>query len=132
MTRPNAGEQLRSTASGRYVIPGWTQVGGEKPDAIEVQFDVADADLARESGLMLVEYWATPEEITLQTIVPFRAFRETKDGWCVFVPAVGKLIVRVMDPQPTPPVLATHWLNLDPNTQPGTTVNINIHFNPRA
>lgn len=122
----DAPDQFNSTHSGRRVVPGWTNLVPGLPDAVEIQFDLGAHDLTREYACLLVEYWATPEELTLQSVVPVRAFAAAPEGWCVFVPARGRVLVRALDPQPTPPVLASHWLNIDPRTPEGTVVTVAV------
>lgn len=127
----NPGEQFKSLNSGRFVVPGWTNLVPGKPDAVELQLDLNEADAGREQALLLVEYWADGQELTLQSLLPVRAFRaagEGGPGWCVFVPAQGRVLVRAVDAQPDPPVLASHWINLDPGTPAGTTVHIDVKF----
>ena len=129
MTQPvSPQQQFRSARSGRNVVPGWTTLVPGQPDTVEVQLDVDAADLGREQALLLVEYWATPEDVTLQSIVPVRAFRSAPEGWCLFVPSQGRVLLRAIDPQPAPPVLASHWLNIEPGTQPGTVVSVSVKF----
>ncbi|MEF2276767.1 uracil-DNA glycosylase [Deinococcus sp. YIM 134068] len=128
MTQQGAPQQFTSTLSGRAVVPGWTGLGGDLPDVVEVQLDVDPRDLAREYACLLVEYWATPETLTLQSLLPMRAFIATPEGWCVFVPAQGRVLVRALDPQPNPPVLVSHWLNVDPRTPPGTVVGVSVRL----
>ena len=57
-----------------------------------------------------------------------RAIPTVPEGWCVFVPAQGRVMVRAIDPQPNPPVLASHWINVDPATPAGTTVHVKVDF----
>jgi hypothetical protein len=121
-------QQFKSNGSGRFVVPGWTELIAGKPDTIEVQVDLEQDDWGREHACLLVEYWATNTDLTLQSILPVRAFTTTPEGWCVFVPAQGRVLVRAIDPQPTPPVLASHWINIDPGTPAGTTVNVKVRF----
>ncbi|KEF35637.1 uracil-DNA glycosylase [Deinococcus sp. RL] len=121
-------QQFRSTQSGRNVVPGWTNLLPERPDTVEIQLDLNPDDYGREHALVLAEYWATPDDVTLQSILPVRAFREAADGWCVFVPSQGRVLLRAIDPQPSPPVLASQWLNIDPQTPPGTVVSVAIQF----
>ncbi|ANC71233.1 MULTISPECIES: hypothetical protein [Deinococcus] len=128
---PQQPQQFKSVQSNRFVVPGWTGLVPGKPDTIEIQFDVDPGDLKRENGCLLIEYWATPDDLTLQSVLPIRAFNTAKEegaGWCVFVPAQGRVLVRALDPQPNPPILASHWINVDPETVPGTTVNVNVNF----
>ncbi|SMB95065.1 uracil-DNA glycosylase [Deinococcus hopiensis] len=132
MTQPPANQQLRSAASGRNVVPGWTQLIKGQPDVIEVQLDVDQADLNREHGCLLIEYWAGHDDLTLQSILPTRAFKAATEGWCVFIPAQGRVLVRAIDPQPTPPLLASHWINVEPNTPAGTVVNVSVKFPPEG
>lgn len=103
------------------LIPG-------KADTVEIQLDLDATDLKREQASLLVEYWGTPEDLTLQSVLPARAFTAAAEGWCVFVPAQGRVLVRAIDPQPNPPVLASHWINVDPATPPGTVVNVKVNF----
>lgn len=119
----------RSSASNRNVVPGWTNLSRSgKPDTIEIQFDLDPSDLSREQATLLIEYWPAPGEIGLQSLLPVRAFRAAPEGWCVFVPAEGMVMIRAIDTQPTPPQLSAHGITLDPNTQPGTQVNVRINF----
>jgi hypothetical protein len=124
-------EQFRSAGSNRYVIPGWMNLVPGKADTIEIQLDVGETDLRREQASLLIEYWATPDDMTLQSLLPVRALPTVPEGWCVFVPAQGRVLVRAIDPQPNPPVLASHWINVDPQTPPGTTVHVKVDF-PKA
>lgn len=132
MTKPTEqAQQFKSVQSNRFVVPGWTNLVPGKADTVEIQFDIHKSDLNREHGCLLIEYWATPEDLTLQSVLPVRAFNTVTDegaGWCVFVPAQGRVLVRAIDPQPNPPILASHWINVDPETVPGTTVNVNVNF----
>ena len=127
----NPGEQFKSLNSGRFVVPGWTNLVPGKPDAVELQIDLNEADANREQAMILVEYWADGQDLTLQSLLPVRAFRAAREGspgWCVFVPAQGRVLVRAIDAQPDPPVLASHWINVEPNTVPGTVVNVDVKF----
>ncbi|MFC3862670.1 uracil-DNA glycosylase [Deinococcus antarcticus] len=132
MTNPTQpSQQFKSTRSNRFVVPGWTNMVPGKPDAVEIQIDLDQSDLSRTQASILIEYWATPEELTLQSVLPVRAFTAATtegSGWCVFVPAQGRVLVRALDPQPDPPMLASHWINVDPATVPGTVVNVAINF----
>ena len=127
MTQP-APQQFKSALSGRLVVPGWMNLVPGKADGIEIQVDVAPEDLGRAQASLLIEYWATPDDLTLQSVLPVRAFQATAEGWCAFVPPQGRVLVRAIDPQPNPPVLASHWINVDPATPPGTTVNVAVKF----
>ena len=132
MTNPTQpSQQFKSTRSNRFVVPGWMNVVPGKPDAVEIQIDLDQSDLNRTQASILIEYWATPEELTLQSVLPVRAFTAASSegsGWCVFVPAQGRVLVRALDPQPDPPMLASHWINVDPATVPGTVVNVAVNF----
>lgn len=132
MTNPTEQpQQFKSVRSDRFVVPGWTNLVPGKPDTIEIQFDIDKGDLGRDHGCLLIEYWATPDDLTLQSVLPVRAFTTASNegaGWCVFVPAQGRVLVRAIDTAPNPPVLASHWINVDPETVPGTTVNVNVNF----
>ena len=132
MTNPTQpSQQFKSTRSNRFVVPGWTNMVPGKPDAVEIQIDLDQSDLNRTQASILIEYWATPEELTLQSVLPVRAFTAAStegSGWCVFVPAQGRVLVRALDPQPDPPMLASHWINVDPATVPGTVVNVAVNF----
>ncbi|MVN88033.1 uracil-DNA glycosylase [Deinococcus sp. HMF7620] len=132
MTQPTgqqaSAQQFKSTRSGRLVVPGWMNLVPGKPDAVEVQLDVVPEDLGRDQASLLIEYWATPDDLTLQSVLPIRAFSASQEGWCALVPAAGRVLVRAIDPQPTPPVLASHWINVDPATVPGTTVHVRVAF----
>lgn len=133
MTNPNEQQQFKSASSGRLVVPGWTNLVPDKADVVEVQFDLAKDDYSRSQALLLIEYWANNDEIALQSILPVRAFANTPDGWCVFVPAQGRLLVRAIDPEPSPPLLASHWINIDPQTPMGTVANVAVNFpNPNT
>ena len=125
---PAPAQQFKSAASNRFVMPGWMNLLPGTPDSIEVQFDLAPEDHGRAQGLLLLDYWETPEKLTLQGILPVRAFTANPDGWCVMLPARGDLIIRAIDPQPNPPVLAPHWIHLNPETKPGTTVHVAVKF----
>ncbi|NTY00045.1 uracil-DNA glycosylase [Deinococcus sp. JMULE3] len=127
MTQP-VPQQFKSARSGRLVVPGWMNLVPGKPDGIEIQLDVAAEDLHRDQASLLIEYWATPDDLTLQSVLPVRAFPATAEGWCAFVPPQGRVLVRAIDPQPNPPVLASHWINVDPATPAGTTVNVAVKF----
>ncbi|GGB60192.1 uracil-DNA glycosylase [Deinococcus soli (ex Cha et al. 2016)] len=127
MTQP-APQQFKSARSGRLVVPGWMNLVPGRADGIEIQLDVAAEDLHREQASLLIEYWATPDDLTLQSVLPVRAFPATAEGWCAFVPPQGRVLVRAIDPQPNPPVLASHWINVDPATPAGTTVNVAVKF----
>lgn len=130
MTAPQAPQQqYRSSNSNRYVVPGWTNLVANKPDVVEIQLDVSEVDLQRQHASLLIEYWADETDLTLQSVLPMRAFGAAgKDGWCVFAPAQGRVLIRAIDPQPDPPILASHWINIDPETVPGTVVNVAISF----
>ncbi|UBV41949.1 uracil-DNA glycosylase [Deinococcus taeanensis] len=123
-----APQQFKSARSGRLVVPGWMNLVPGRADSIEIQLDVAREDLERTQATLLIEYWATPDELTLQSVLPVRAFQATQEGWCAFVPPQGRVLVRAIDPQPNPPVLASHWINVDPATPSGTTVNVTVRF----
>lgn len=126
---PEQPQQFRSARSNRFVVPGWTNLVAGKPDTVEIQLDVDKKDQHREQASMLIEYWATNEDLTLQSVLPVRAFVAAgNDGWCVFVPSQGRVLVRALDPQPDPPILASHWINVDPATVSGTTVNVTVKF----
>lgn len=124
----NPQQQFRSTQSGRNVVPGWMNLVPGQPDTVEIQLDLDPVDHRRDHALLLVEYWGTPDDVTLQSILPVRAFRDAADGWCVFVPSKGRVLIRAIDPQPAPPVLASHWLNIEPQTQAGTVVSVAVKF----
>lgn len=117
MTNP-APQQFKSARSGRYVVPGWMNLVPGQSDSVEIQLNIEEKDLTREQASLLIEYWATPTDLTLQSVLPVRAFTAAPEGWCVFVPAQGRVLVRAIDPQPNPPVLASHWINVDPQTPP--------------
>jgi hypothetical protein len=118
----------RSQGSDRAVVPGWNTIMPGMQDAIELQLDLSDADRARDQAMLLIEYWATPGELTLQSLLPVRAFAGEPKGWCVFLPAAGRVFIRAIDPQPNPPILAAHGINLDPNTPVGTLVHVKVEF----
>ncbi|MBB5234960.1 uracil-DNA glycosylase [Deinococcus budaensis] len=128
MTTPPEPQQFRSAQSGRQVVPGWLNLVPGQPDAVEVQLDLNPDDLTREHASLLVDYWASEGELTLQSILPVRAFGAAPQGWCLFVPAQGRVLVRAIDPQPNPPVLASHWINVQPGTPPGTVANVRVSF----
>lgn len=128
MTASESPQQFRSAGSGRNVVPGWMNLVPGQADIAEVQLDVSAADLNREQACLLVEYWATDAELTLQSVLPLRAFRAAPEGWCVFVPAQGRVLVRAIDPQPLPPLLVSHWLQIDSQTPAGTVVNVRVAF----
>lgn len=129
MTNPTENaQQFKSASSNRFVVPGWMNLVPGKSDAVEIQFDIDASDLGREQASLLIEYWATNEDLTLQSVLPVRAFVAAQEGWCAFVPAQGRLLVRAIDPQPNPPLLASHWINVDPATPAGTTVNVKVNF----
>jgi hypothetical protein len=129
MTQPDPNQVLfRSQGSDRAVVPGWNTILPGIPDAIELQLDLSDADRAREQAMLLIEYWANPNELTLQSLLPVRAFAGESKGWCVFLPAQGRVFVRAIDPQPNPPILAAHGINLDPNTPVGTLIHVKVGF----
>ena len=128
-TPPN--QQFKSSRSDRFVVPGWMNLVPGMPDTVEIQLDIDASDKNREQACLLIEYWAGQDDLTLQSVLPIRAFNTAKEegaGWCVFVPAQGRVLVRALDPQPNPPVLASHWINVDPQTAPGTTVNVSVNF----
>ncbi len=118
----------RSQGSDRAVVPGWNNILTDVQDAIELQLDLSDADRAREQAMLLIEYWANPEELTLQSLLPVRAFAGEPKGWCVFLPARGRVFIRAIDPQPNPPLLAAHAINLDPATPMGTLIHVKVEF----
>ncbi|MGY2893410.1 uracil-DNA glycosylase [Deinococcus sp. UYEF24] len=118
----------RSQGSDRAVVPGWNNILKDVQDAIELQLDLSDADRAREQAMLLIEYWANPEELTLQSLLPVRAFAGEPKGWCVFLPAKGRVFIRAIDPQPNPPLLAAHAINLDPATPMGTLIHVKVEF----
>ena len=118
----------RSQGSDRAVVPGWNNIMPGMQDAIELQLDLSDADRARDQAMLLIEFWATPGELTLQSLLPVRAFAGEAKGWCVFLPAAGRVFIRAIDPQPNPPILAAHGINLDPNTPVGTLVHVKVEF----
>ncbi|WP_424949594.1 uracil-DNA glycosylase [Deinococcus sp.] len=118
----------RSQGSDRAVVPGWSNILSGVQDRIELQLDLSEADQGREQAMLLVEYWATPNDLTLQSLLPVRAFAGEPKGWCVFLPAQGRVLVRAIDPQPNPPLLAAHSINLDPNTPVGTLVRVKVEF----
>ncbi|WP_261663511.1 uracil-DNA glycosylase [Deinococcus sp. Marseille-Q6407] len=127
-TNPNAQQQYKSSQSGRFVVPGWMNLIEGTPDAIEIQLDLDKSDLSRTQACLLIEYWATNEDITLQSILPVRAFGANQDGWCMLIPARGRVLIRAIDTAPNPPLLASQWINIDPATQPGTTVHVKVDF----
>ncbi len=127
MTQP-APTVYRSQGSDRAVVPGWTNIVSGVPDAIELQLDLSTADRAREQALLLIEYWATPQDLSLQSLLPVRAFAGEPNGWCVFLPAQGRVLIRAIDPQPNPPLLAAQAINLDPETPTGTLVHVQVAF----
>lgn len=131
VTNHSNDQQFKSTRSNRFVVPGWMNLIPNKADSVEIQFDIDQSDAIREYACLLIEYWATPDDLTLQSVLPIRAFitaQQEGSGWCVFVPAQGRVLVRAVDSGPTPPVLASHWINVDPETVPGTVVNVQVNF----
>ncbi|WP_407570487.1 uracil-DNA glycosylase [Deinococcus altitudinis] len=118
----------RSQGSDRAVVPGWNNILKDVQDAIELQLDLSDADRARDQAMLLIEYWANSEELTLQSLLPVRAFAGEPKGWCVFLPARGRVFIRAIDPQPNPPLLAAHAINLDPATPMGTLIHVKVEF----
>ncbi|ULH15584.1 uracil-DNA glycosylase [Deinococcus sp. KNUC1210] len=122
---------FRSKGSDRAVIPGWNNILPSTQDALELQLDIAEADMNRSQALLLIEYWATNADMTLQSLLPVRAFQSEPKGWCAFLPAQGRVFIRAIDPQPNPPLLSAHGINLDPQTPVGTLVHIKVEF-PRA
>ncbi len=129
MTNPPEQQQFKSASSNRFVVPGWTSLVPGKPDTVEIQLDIDPRDKERQQAVLLIEYWATNEELTLQSLLPARAFVAAgQDGWCIFVPTQGRVLVRAIDAQPDPPILASHWINIDPQTVPGTVVNVVVKF----
>ncbi|MFC6617053.1 uracil-DNA glycosylase [Deinococcus radiophilus] len=127
-TNPSAQQQYKSSQSGRFVVPGWMNLIEGTPDAIEIQLDLDQSDLSRNHACILIEYWATGSDITLQSVLPVRAFGANKDGWCMMIPAQGRVMLRAIDTEPSPPLLASQWINIDAKTQPGTTVHVKIDF----
>lgn len=119
---------LRSSASHRALIPGWNNILPGSQDVIELQLDLSDADRGRDQALLLIEYWATPADMTLQSLLPVRAFLSEPTGWCAFLPAQGRIFIRAIDPQPNPPLLSAHGINLDPQTPAGTLVHVQVEF----
>ena len=118
----------RSQGSDRAVVPGWNNILRDVQDKIELQLDLDDADRSRQQALLLIEYWASPDELTLQSLLPVRAFAGEPKGWCVFLPAQGRVFIRAIDPQPNPPLLAAHAVRLDPNTPLGTLLRVRVEF----
>lgn len=122
---------FKSASSGRLVVSGWNQIIPEKPDTIEVQFDLSKDDMSRSHACLMIDYWANPDELTLHSVIPMRAFLEADlqdTGWCVFVPAQGRLMVRAVDLAPIPPTMASQWINIDPSAPLGTVVNVHVTF----
>lgn len=120
-------QTYRSNQSQRRVVDGWMNILPGHQDAIELQLDIEDADKGRTMAMMLVEYWEGGQ-LKLQSLLPMRAFAQEETGWCVFLPAKGAVMVRAIDPEPTPPLLGSNWLDLDENTQMGTMVNVKVNF----
>lgn len=120
-------QTFRSNQSQRRVVDGWMNILPGHQDAIELQLDIEDADKNRSMAMMLVEYWEGGQ-LKLQSLLPMRAFTQEETGWCVFLPAKGAVMVRAIDPEPTPPLLGSNWLDLDENTQMGTMVNVRVNF----
>jgi len=118
----------RSQGSDRAVVPGWNGLLPGTEDRIELQLDLSEADRAREQALLLIEFWSSPTELTLQSLLPVRAFAGEPKGWCVFLPAQGRVLIRAIDPQPNPPLLAAHSITLDPNTPMGTLIHVKVEF----
>ncbi|EYB68009.1 hypothetical protein DEIPH_ctg029orf0010 [Deinococcus phoenicis] len=123
-----APQQFKSARSGRIVVPGWMNLVAGQPDTIEVQLDMNAADLGRSQACLLIDYWATAADLTLQSILPVRAFAAATEGWCLFVPAQGRVLVRAIDLEPNPPLLGSHWLQIEPQTPVGTVVQIGVGF----
>ncbi|AZI42516.1 uracil-DNA glycosylase [Deinococcus psychrotolerans] len=121
-------QMYKSNSSGRNVVPGWMKMNKDKPDGIEIQLDIDAADLKRQQATLLIEYWPTPGDLGLQSLLPVRAFSTAPDSWCVFVPAQGQVLVRAIDTEPSPPLLSAHSIILDPATPPGTVVNVLVKF----
>ncbi|GAA3999747.1 hypothetical protein GCM10022631_08360 [Deinococcus rubellus] len=128
MTQNTPQQMYKSNSSGRNVVPGWMRINPDKPDAIEIQLDIDASDLKRQQATLLIEYWPTPGELGLQSLLPVRAFTSSPESWCVFVPAQGQVLVRAIDTQPTPPLLSAHSIILDPTTVMGTVVNVSVKF----
>ncbi|WP_161881595.1 uracil-DNA glycosylase [Deinococcus alpinitundrae] len=124
----NTSQMYKSNSSGRNVVPGWMKLNTDKPDAIEIQLDIDASDLQRQQATLLIEYWPAPGELGLQSLLPVRAFTSSPEGWCVFVPAQGQVLVRAIDTQPIPPLLSAHSIILDPATVMGTVVNVSVKF----
>ena len=119
---------FRSKGSDRAVIPGWNNILPDVQDAIELQLDLSEHDQKRDQALLLLEFWATPADLTLQSLLPVRAFLSEPKGWCAFLPAQGRVFIRAIDPQPNPPLLSAHGINLDPATPQGTLVHVKVEF----
>jgi hypothetical protein len=128
MTQANTVQMYRSNASGRNVVPGWMQLNPSKPDTIEIQVDLDASDLGRTQATLLIEYWPTPGELGLQSLLPVRAFTASPEGWCLLVPAQGQVLIRAIDTEPSPPLLSAHGITLDPATPTGTVVNVKVNF----
>lgn len=128
MTNPSQNQQYKSAQSGRFVISGWLNLVAGAEDAIELQVDLDASDHSRQHACLLLEYWATPEDLTLQSVLPVRAFSANNSGWCAMLPAQGRVLIRAIDTEPNPPLLASQWINIDPATKPGTVVNVQVDF----
>jgi hypothetical protein len=120
-------ERLVSKFSNRLVVTGWKNIAPGAQDIIELQLDLDPKDAERSQALLLIEYWTKAGELGIQSLLPVRAFSEP-NGWCMMLPAEGRVYVRAIDPEPTPPVLAVHGIILDPATVPGTVVNVKVDF----
>lgn len=126
MTNPSANHVgFRSAVSNRNVLPGWTAIQGQ-PDRLEVQLDVDPADLAREEACLLMDCWMGTD-LVLQSVVPLRVFR-SPESWCVFLPAQGRLYLRAIDLQPSPPFMAGQWITVDATVGPLTVNHVSVKF----
>jgi len=121
-------EVYKSLNSGRRIIPGWMNILENVPDGIELQLDIALQNWEREQALVLLEYWETPADITLNSLLPMRVFSETPAGWCALLPTTGRIIIRAMDPAPRPAVLSMHIINIDPLMPRGSVIHAGITF----
>lgn len=78
---------------------------------------------------MLIEAWVGTT-LALQSVLPMRVFR-TPDPWCVFLPAQGRLHLRAIDLQPSPPFMAGQWITVDPTAAPLSVTRVAVKFPDR-
>lgn len=120
--------QFRSSRSNRLVVPGWTQLVPNRADTVELQLDVDPVHHARRQAALLIEFWAEPGSLTLQALLPMRAFASEPTGWCVFLPQVGLFVARAIDPEPNPPLLAAHMLDLTSEDARAEVLTLAVDF----